>query len=121
MLRPRPGPDIAAMHEEERRTRCALCRGGVEKLDRFCAGKGAAFQRQRHCGTAMPRATAGRAEIVSNQRFTCGNAERSTLCHSYRATQGNVAMSAIEYSSARKSLWARRRLSTAYSRRVSFV
>jgi hypothetical protein len=39
-------------------------------------------------GTAMPRATAGRAPMVSYQRFTAGNAARSTRCHSWRATQG---------------------------------
>ena len=33
-------------------------------------------------GTAMPRSTAGRAAMVSNQRFTAGKSSKSTLCHS---------------------------------------
>src|SRR6185436_19324705 len=39
-------------------------------------------------GTAIPRTTAGRAPMVSYQRFTAGNSFRSTRCHSWRATQG---------------------------------
>ena len=48
-------------------------------------------------GTAIPFTTAGRAPILSYQRFTPGNAVRSTRCHSWRATQGEVAISAIVF------------------------
>ena len=41
-----------------------------------------------YCGTAIPFFTAGRAEIASYQRFTAGKSPSSTLCHSWRATQG---------------------------------
>ena len=49
-----------------------------------------------HPGTRIPRATAGRSEIAAYQRATAGNSLRSTLCHSWRATHGYVATSAIE-------------------------
>src|SRR5258706_14305203 len=70
------------------------------------------FQIVPHEGTAIPRLTAGRAPIASNQRFTLDHALRSVLCHSWRATQGYVAMSAIEYSPARYSASPKRRSST---------
>jgi hypothetical protein len=42
----------------------------------------------RYEGTCIPRCTAGRAEIASNQRLTLGKSLRSVLCHSWRATHG---------------------------------
>src|SRR6185503_9980626 len=119
VLGPGPRTDITAVNEKQRRARRVLRGWAIQKLDSLGPREKALLDGWRHCGTAMPRATAGLAEIVSNHCFTCGNSERSTLCHSCRATQGNVAMSAIEYSSARNARWARRRFSTAYSRRVS--
>ena len=53
------------------------------------------MRRQLRYGTAMPLVTAGRALMMSYQRLTLGKSARLTVCHSWRAAHGKIAMSAM--------------------------
>ena len=59
-----------------------------KQIDNVCSPTQQRALNQFRKGTAIPRTTAGRRPMVSYQRCTCGNAARSTRCHSWRATQG---------------------------------
>lgn len=66
---------------------CSVTRAAVPS-DKTSGSNAARTTTAQTFGTAMPRCTAGRAEMRSYQRLTFGKSLRSVLCHSWRATQG---------------------------------